>query len=288
MTAAPWVPVPGDDVFLSDGSIAQYIAPLDGTHVVRFILDRGDPTDEIWPEYGSPFETDRIFQEAPVVVKSAEVVALDLAIADKRAELDRLRADLIAVERDGKARLAALQRHKGMERLEQFLDRKLTHVVKIEYDWHLSVLELKEAFYLKSEGRGVDSLKLLSLYGKTDGSLVWRLNQYSDGSGYSTEVIPCLSLEDAQAVAWGRLQALFERVRGSEGREAHRLEELEKTAQTLGRELPRDLKLGLLSFLRERVRAKVISAQKVSNESEVEFNRLECELARIQGEPHAD
>lgn len=44
-------------------------------------------------------------------------------------------------------------------------------------------------------------MKLLTLYGRRDGGLEWRLNKYRDGSGSDTTVIPCQSIEEAREVA---------------------------------------------------------------------------------------
>lgn len=42
-----------------------------------------------------------------------------------------------------------------------------------------------------------DCFKLLSLFGRSDGDLEWRLNQYSDGSGCGSTVYPCTSYDQA-------------------------------------------------------------------------------------------
>lgn len=43
-----------------------------------------------------------------------------------------------------------------------------------------------------------EGLKLLTLFGRPDGSLVWRINRYSDGSGSNTEISAHKSLESAK------------------------------------------------------------------------------------------
>ena len=41
-------------------------------------------------------------------------------------------------------------------------------------------------------------LKLLTLFGRADGSMGWRVNRYSDGSGGDKDIYPCISYEDAK------------------------------------------------------------------------------------------
>jgi len=43
----------------------------------------------------------------------------------------------------------------------------------------------------------IKTIKLLSLFGRTDGNLDWKIGQYSDGSGSGYYVIPCSSYEQA-------------------------------------------------------------------------------------------
>lgn len=50
-----------------------------------------------------------------------------------------------------------------------------------------------------------DSMRLLSLFGGSDGSLSWRVNDYSDGSGSSKEVEFFSSIEDANLYLQNRL-----------------------------------------------------------------------------------
>ncbi len=44
---------------------------------------------------------------------------------------------------------------------------------------------------------GYDGIKLLSVFGKRDGDIEYKVNNYKDGSGSWTTVYPCLSMEDA-------------------------------------------------------------------------------------------
>lgn len=50
-------------------------------------------------------------------------------------------------------------------------------------------------------GLKYEAMKLVSLFGGTDGQLSFRLHRYSDGSGGYTEIFPARSYEDALAIA---------------------------------------------------------------------------------------
>lgn len=64
--------------------------------------------------------------------------------------------------------------------------------------------------------RKIDGIKLLSLFGKSDGDLSFRLHAYRDGSGGSEEIIPCGSYEEALAFAQADCNAQAEKYAGDE------------------------------------------------------------------------
>lgn len=82
----------------------------------------------------------------------------------------------------------------SFERVFQFLKSEITHVLEIRYsDWEIIPIEKM----LANDEKYDNGLKLLTLFGKSDGSLSWRINKYSDGSGSSWDVIPFTSYDDA-------------------------------------------------------------------------------------------
>jgi len=55
-----------------------------------------------------------------------------------------------------------------------------------------------------------ESLRMLTLYGKSDGNLEWGINQYSDGSGYSNgRPYPCKTHDDALKTAQEMLEQII-------------------------------------------------------------------------------
>src|SRR3546814_12346728 len=51
----------------------------------------------------------------------------------------------------------------------------------------------------------LEGIKLVSLMGKSDGDLSYRLHEYRDGSGSSTTIYPCTSYEAALVMAQAQL-----------------------------------------------------------------------------------
>jgi hypothetical protein len=85
---------------------------------------------------------------------------------------------------------------KELERLESFLAGEYKYMVKLCY--HSQILAFDDSVAAVERYESDTGIKLLSLFGKSDGSLSWRLSQYRDGSGSSSEFHPAKTLEEAK------------------------------------------------------------------------------------------
>lgn len=150
-------------------------------------------------------------QELHIVARSALRDAaprqkVDGYIAEARATLKELRDQIQACrhelqtfEDDMDGRMARLKRHKGLSRLDDYLGGRITHYV--EYGYGPPEIVAFEDTKTDDLGHGRDKLKLLTLFGGTNGDLTWGLNRWSDGSGCNRTVIPCTSYDEAREVA---------------------------------------------------------------------------------------
>ena len=91
--------------------------------------------------------------------------------------------------------------NEGLKTLMDFIGGSIKFIVIPGYDY--KIISFMDAIAPEKPNRwSVDSdrLKLVSLYGRSDGSFEWSLGQYSDDSGSSKEVIPCESYERAKEI----------------------------------------------------------------------------------------
>lgn len=79
--------------------------------------------------------------------------------------------------------------------LIDFISGDVKYVVREKYGY-LGIDEFDTTIATKEYGR-FDSIRLLSIFGKTDGSLCYRMNEYYDGSGSWYNIYPCKTMEDA-------------------------------------------------------------------------------------------
>lgn len=128
---------------------------------------------------------------APIAKLDLEVEARRETLAGLNEEIRELRREKCVAEEATKERLTLLKQHKGLERLEDFITGKLTHCVTV-CSWKPPEIG---SFADSADDR--DGIRLLALFGASNGDLQWRLNAYKDNSGCWTDIFPYTSEEEA-------------------------------------------------------------------------------------------
>lgn len=207
MKTEQFTPKAGDEVFSLNGQRAEYACSIPGEgHIVRPIYE--GMGDEDAPFVGEATTWSRIFSKPPTEVLHKEVQELTDETVRLNEELSKMREDRRSLDTDYKARMAKLQRHEKLKRLEDFLDGKLTHYAKFpEYGAPRVGLIADEK---SGDERHTNDLKLLSLFGKSKGDIAWMLNRYYDGSGSNKiDVVPCCSEDEAVQAVRDRSKEVF-------------------------------------------------------------------------------
>lgn len=109
-----------------------------------------------------------------------------------RAEIDSARATLADVQERSKHAPVITQ-------VLDFLDGTITHIV--QPDGPVLIKTTEDA--LNAQDGHKRTLRMLSLLWSPKEGVVrpdWRINRYSDGSGFDSRAIPCRSFEDAQKI----------------------------------------------------------------------------------------
>jgi hypothetical protein len=222
-------------VYTLDGREVEYIAHIDGTgHVVRGVFD-GDSEE---PNYGEPFVAHTLFISPPTGRQDKRILELQEEIRALTEQREAIRASQI----DERERKRRLMEHRAVARIDDFLAGKITHFVYYRYG--VKIIGFDEAArYKESDYDKVPKgVKLLTLFGKTNGDLEWQLHRYSDGSGNPEEVIPCTSLEEAQAIAREKIEAAYAEWRGlTDKSRTYSIQSASDAARKLGFDVPEDI-----------------------------------------------
>jgi hypothetical protein len=127
----------------------------------------------------------------------------------------------------------------ALERIDDFLAGKFTHIVYGDYEIKIETFD-EALMYKNNEYDKVPTeFRLLTLYGRSKGDLAWKLSYYYDGSGSSTQVYPCFSLEHAQTVARKMIEDKYNLWR--EDPKKHSVYSTFNSAVKLGLEIPDDV-----------------------------------------------
>lgn len=150
-----------------------------------------------------------MFAKAPTHIVDAEVDKARSELDSLRSMIDGSRSAVRDAERERKAVIERIAKAPKFERLLDFIEGKITHVVCSEYQ-HAAVIVPWDKFSAYRERNERDGgIKLLTLFGNTDGNTEWRLNQYRDGSGGWQTCHPCTSEDEALKVVGEWLEAAW-------------------------------------------------------------------------------
>lgn len=221
----------GDVVYTRDGAKCSYVGTAEDKHIVRAFLEYEDGE-----ELGELSVVDAVCAKPPTEVLDAEVAELSKREADLRAEIYELEESKRRATHESKALLAKLKQHDVLKDIDAVIEGRFTHFVSKSYSG-VKIVERDEALNDESD-RYRRSLRLLSLFGGSNGDLTWQINRYSDGSGSWDFVWPCLSLDEARARALKLCEEHYAAVRSKRD---HLNSSFLESAAKLGFPLPDDL-----------------------------------------------
>lgn len=186
---------PNSIVYNLRGERARYVVNSSQGHVVMpevAIID-GEGDERIveadvvtWHE---------VFVRPPRAVLDEEITRLNQQVETLQGAVSAARKEGYALEAEMKERKARFAKHKALDQLDAFLAQKITHYVRQEQYYGISIISLKDTGHDYYR----DRFKLLSLFGGSDGNLTWKLNDYYDGSGSWSQCYPVCSLQEAEA-----------------------------------------------------------------------------------------
>lgn len=235
----------GDTVYGIDGQQAEYLMVYEDAHLVLPMLRDDDGfSEEPWP--GEPTVWQEVFAKPPVPVVHEEVAEarrdldeVQKQLRDAEQQLRKMESERLQLQREQAAVRTRLAEERGLRHLDDFLAGKITHFLVIS-DYHAPRVRTFDEVMVREERRSGKELRLLGLFGDAQRGLRWKVTPYGDGSGSTTdEVIPCTSLEEAQALQVERIKASWEHIR-RDGR-FYAVTETVDLARQLGLEVPQDL-----------------------------------------------
>lgn len=192
----------GDTYYTAQGEKVYLDAvTTDGKLVVSQIMRYTDYGDDFYEDVGPSKVVDKLFVEAPVVVLDERFAEAEARLNDIESKYQTRYAEVINAEREIKGRLDKLKKFKGLELLEDFIDKKVTHFVYRESDtsFEYRIFDFNKAVETQDRDSYRHPFRLVTLFGDSKGDLNWKVDRYYDGSGGSTATIwPCRDEQHAK------------------------------------------------------------------------------------------
>jgi hypothetical protein len=181
---------PDQTVYLPDGREAVYVLNYFDTHLVRVVYHHEGGYDE--PPYSYPEDkithAARVFAKPPVEVYDKEILKLKGAVERLREEAVAARNEIADAAKSKTAMEKAAAKYPCIQQALDFIEGRITHVVRHDGYGGAEILTLKDAFEQIDRwgGRRIpQGMKLLNLFGTDEHgrNVAWGLNEYRDGSG---------------------------------------------------------------------------------------------------------
>lgn len=189
--------------YLEGGEEVEVLAEFDDSLVVSMVYE--NEYDD--PMVGEPFiiHRSKVFESVLVARKQQEIANIENQIQQLKNERESLRDDVKSISKEitelrySYQQLAkSNQENAAMLRVWQLITGEIKYLVfNNYYDCVILPIEKATARYGYS-----GKIRLLSLFGESNGNLSWKLNEYANGNSSSSDLVyPCLTLEEAQETA---------------------------------------------------------------------------------------
>lgn len=219
----------GQTVYDRSGRVYQFAGMMGKSAIVHPMLEGEGYDGEPCPypsELAEAKSVSDIFDNPPIPLINADVALAKQKLKELNDAIAEASAELRNAEKVNAARLEKLKRYDALSRIEDFIDGKMTHfAIRGQYSHDIKVKTFDEVMKCKNDyGRFNGDIKLLSLFGtrkdypqhgNASNDLLWRVNQYSDGSGSGWWIVhPCMSEDEAITIAAKWLEEIWAEHRG--------------------------------------------------------------------------
>lgn len=183
----------GEWKYLKNGQKVNVVNIIDTGYLVQDVYTNDyDEDPELFYDDRIYF-VEKVYEHTPTKSWDEKIGKLDAQIREKENELLELDRKIRETQTVDLTRLKRYKQYEQLKRLDDYLDGKITHFVVLEYSFY--ILTLEEV--AKKDDNRLNKVRLLSLFGDSNGNLEWNLNQCIYGTGNWEAVIPCCSMEEA-------------------------------------------------------------------------------------------
>jgi hypothetical protein len=248
---------------------------LDQGFLVQDVFEAGDDgVYEIGEEIVADpiYYVEQVYDHAPTQKLDDCVKGFEKRIVELRKELFDLNENVENAKKAEENRLKKYERFKALRRLDDFIDGKIQFVVFFGY-LETYISPIKDFYESDLNGR---NLKLVTLFGDSKGDLIWKINQYKDGSGGYTTIIPCLNHEEA-------LECVQKQIDEWAGN-GNRVSEAIEAAKKYKLKIPSSVVIEHYRKQIEGIKKEIGESTAKSSNKANEIIKLQCEIEKLNAE----
>ncbi len=260
--------------FLNDGKKVVVVGKLNNAEYIVQEIFCTESGGEI--PSGDQFVVRSVHDKPLQSYAEKTIVKNKATLAKLQGEIDTAYSNTRKIQRIAAAKIRSLSAIAkeatvdSLDELEMFVAGEIKYLLRIS--WRGCQIGPLDGMLAENDSFRDYGIKLLSLFGEADGTLQWRIHQYSDHSGGSDQVCFATSLQDATAKA----QSLYD--------------ERVKTWRNGGKEPPPSLDWlrgggGNLDIPSD---VKNWYAAKSENSRKERIGKLEAELRKLRKEQEVD
>lgn len=258
----------GQRCYTPEGMSVEYVGAAPGGHLAVSVYVDGD--DQKWPEDDTPKFHRVLYAKPRTQALAAEVQELSETIKLRREELDGIERKIAECENIRRAMNKRFKQHAALKRIDDWIEGRMTHFVTVGEYGGVAIWE-RDALLRDGQDRHDRSeIRLVCLFGRSNGDLQWGINRYRDGSGQWTDCFPCASEEEAKEIAAQSVRKFWE-----SGNEYRRMAATQ-SAQKMGLEVPAER----IKEMRDR---EIADAQKTVKEAEERLANAQKTLRAAAG-----
>ena len=271
--------------YLADGRKVVVIGQLNNVESIVqevFVTEGGDEIPS-----GEKFTTKNLHDEPVISWKAKDEAKQDARLLSVKGEIDRTNNDLSNLQTKLKAFREIFKQSKQLSETldEQNLDiLSLVMSGSVEYLVILGygvpeLVKFEDAIMEKSDYGRFESLKLLSLFGASNGDLTYGINRWRDGSGSSTPVHPYQSLEEAKAMIE---RIVLDRIEGNRFPGVGDLNKLRKIGITFSGKIAKKIKDHIASSNAKAITSRAEETAKMVKRHKEEASNLKAALSPVR------
>lgn len=257
----------GDICYTFDGGEVEYIASLGNGYAVREIRD----TDE-GPVVGDVIEVREVFSHPPREKYNKQIAELREEIEKLRTAQSELQAERRSMRESEAEKKARFMKHNALTRIDDFLAGKMTHLATLHWQgWRIMTMDQALKYKESEYDRVPNGIRLVTLFGKTNGDLEWQLSDYSSHENYPKKVQFFFSEEEVCAFVSSQLEIEYDLWR-KDPKDWRKMESAVGNAKALGFEVPKDAEIAYNALEVDRLTA-------IRDKAKADYDKAEAELA---------